>query len=179
MPDTVFSDNIVTGGGRWEIEKYRVQTVRIAKESTIIGVETKRGHGNILLVSPKVATMLEQVGSFKAAPVLSGVTQPVSGGVAGLFDGKYKVIVDQYASSDYCTVLYKGATNKDAIGFFAPYIPLSFTRTTNQDSGQPSIIAKMRYGLTAIPGVASAESLDRANTYARSFGIDFRNTALA
>lgn len=183
LPDTNFGipatqADIIIPDGRWEIERYRANVVRIAKESTIIGIDTKRGQGNILLVSPLVATMLEQVGSFQAAPVKSGVDAPVSGGVAGKFDNRYKVVIDQYAEGDYCTVLYKGTDRRDSMGFFAPYVPLAFTRVTNFESGQPAIIAKTRYALTTIPGVESADSNDRAKAYSRSFGVDFSNTIL-
>ena len=179
LPDTVFTADSTDGTGRWEIEKYRREVIRISREAAQIGLDTKRGQGNTLLVSPKVATMLEQVGKFKVAEQASGVVAPVSGGVAGMFDGRYKVIVDQYATSDYCTVLYKGADRRDAMGFFAPYVPLSFQKVTNTDSGQPAILAKTRYALDTIPGVESATSNDRAKTYSRSFGIDFTNTILA
>ena len=178
LPDTAFTASSTDGTGRWEIEKYRREAIRISKEAAIIGLETKRGQGNILLVSPKVATMLEQVGTFKVADQASNVSQPVSGGVAGTFDNRFKVIVDQYATNDYCTVMYKGADRRDAMGFFAPYIPLSFTKVTNNESGQPAIIAKTRYALDTIPGLESATSNDRAKTYARSFGVDFTNTVL-
>ena len=178
LPDTVFTADSTDGTGRWEIEKYRREVIRISKEAAQIGIDTKRGQGNTLLVSPKVATMLEQVGKFKVADVEGGVRAPISGGVAGIFDGRYKVIVDQYATSDYATVLYKGADRRDAMGFFAPYVPLSFQRVTNTDSGQPAIIAKTRYALDTIPGVESAISNDRAKTYSRSFGINFENTIL-
>jgi len=170
---------ITSRDGRWEIEKYRTEVIRLSKESAQIGLDTKRGNGNVILCSPKVATMFEQVGSFKGATQISGVNAPVSGGVAGTFDGKYKVIVDQYATSDYATVLYKGADRRDAMGFFAPYVPLSFTKVTHADSGQPAIIAKTRYALDTIPGISSPSSSDRAEKYARSFGIDFSGTALA
>lgn len=178
LPDTAFSASVGTDG-RWELERYRAQAIRISKESAQIGLDTKRGHGNILLVSPKVCTMLEQVGGFNAAPIAGSAKQPVSGGVAGTFDGRYKVIVDQFASSDYCTVLYKGADRRDAMGFFAPYVPMSFTKVTHADSGQPAVIAKTRYALDTIPGVSAPTSNDRAQTYARSFGVDFTNTVLA
>lgn len=178
LPDTVFTADSTDGTGRWEIEKYRREVIRISKEAAQIGIDTKRGQGNTLLVSPKVATMLEQVGKFKVADVEGGVRAPISGGVAGIFDGRYKVIVDQYATSDYATVLYKGADRRDAMGFFAPYVPLSFQKVTNTDSGQPAIIAKTRYALDTIPGVESAISNDRAKTYSRSFGINFDNTIL-
>ena len=179
LADTVFTADSTDGTGRWEIEKYRREVIRISQEAKQIGIDTKRGQGNILVVSPKVAVMLEQVGSFKLAEQKSDVNVPVSGGVAGIFDGKYKVIVDQYAASDYCTVMYKGADRRDAMGFFAPYVPMSFTKVTNTDSGQPAVIAKTRYALSTIPGVSSADSTDRANKYARSFGVNFANTILA
>jgi hypothetical protein len=169
----------VDSAGRWEIEKYRTEVIKISKESQQIGIDTKRGQGNVLIVSPKVITMLEQVGSFKIATQNSGVTAPISGGVAGTFDSKFKVIVDQFANTDYATVLYKGADRRDSMGFFAPYVPLSFTKVTNFDSAQPAIVAKTRYALATIPGVESATSTDRARKYARSFGIDFSNSALA
>lgn len=178
LPDTVFGATVGTDG-RWEIERYRAQAIRIAKEAAQIGIDTKRGQGNVLLVSPKVATMLEQVGTFKGTEQTNGVRTQVSGGVAGVFDGRYKVVVDQYATSDYCTVMYKGADRRDAMGFFAPYTPLSFTKVTHADSGQPAVIAKTRYALDTLPGVSSAQSNDRAKTYARSFGVDFSNTVLA
>lgn len=178
LSDTTFGSTIGTDG-RWEIERYRAQAIRISKEAAQIGLDTKRGQGNTLLVSPKVATMLEQVGTFQPSTQASNVKAPVSGGVAGTFDGRFKVIVDQYATSDYCTVMYKGADRRDAMGFFAPYVPMSFSRVTNADSGQPAVIAKTRYALDTIPGVSSAQSNDRAKTYARSFGVDFANTVLA
>lgn len=185
LPDTNFTfplasnTNIVIPDGRWEIERYRANVIRISKESTIIGLDTKRGVGNVLLVSPLVATMLEQVGTFSAAPVSSDVVSPVSGGYAGVFDGRYTVVIDQYAANDYCTVLYKGSDNRDAMGFFAPYVPLQFIKTVNYESGQPAIIAATRYCLETIPGVEDPNSNDRSKLYARSFGIDFTNTILA
>ena len=176
--DIAFSADSTDGTGRWEIEKYRREVIKISKESKIIGLDTKRGTGNTLIVSPQVLTMLEQVGSFKVAEQTSGVINPVAGGVAGTFDNKYKVIVDQYAQSEYATVMYKGADRRDAMGFFAPYVPLSFTKVTHADSGQPAVIAKTRYALDTIPGVSSADSNDRAQKYARTFGVNFANTAL-
>lgn len=171
--------NMQVPEGRWEIERYRAQAIRIAKESSIIGLETKRGQGNTLLVSPMVATMLREVGSFQLAPVASDINIPVSGGVAGTFDNRFKVVVDQYAEDDFCTVLYKGDSNKDAMGFFMPYVPLAFTKVTDYQTGRPVLIATTRYALDTTPGVIDAKSNDRAKTYARSFGVNFANTVLA
>lgn len=189
LPDTAFfgGEGLYTADvransnipvGRWEIERYRAEVIRMSAESAKIGIDTKRGQGNILLVSPMVATMLEQVGSFQAAPVQSDLNIPVSGGVAGTFDNKYKVVIDQYAKNDFCTVLYKGINSRDAMGFYCPYVPLSFTKVTNYESGQPVIIANTRYALTTTPGISDPNSDDRSKTYARSFGINFKNTIL-
>lgn len=179
LPDTQFTtQNSQIPTGRWDMERYRAEAIRLAKEAAMVGIQTKRANANILLCSPKVCTMLEQVGGFKIAPAKSEINQPIAG-VAGVFDNKFKVIVDQYAQNDYATVLYKGVSSNDAMGFFAPYIPISFTKVTDQDSGQPGVICKTRYGLTTIPGIADPDSNDRAATYARSWGIDFTNTTLA
>ena len=165
--------------GRWEIEKYRAEVIKIKRESIQIGLDTKRGQGNVLAVSASAATMLEEVGSFTIAPQTSNVNVPVAGGVAGTFDNKFKVVVDQYATSDYATIVYKGADRRDSMGFFAPYIPLSFTKVTKYETGQPAIIAKTRYALETIPGIETPISNDRSKKYARSFGIDFTGTSLA
>ena len=166
--------------GRWEIERYRAEAVRIDKEAALIGQNIKNGSGaNTLIVSPKVAVMLRQLDGFALSPKFNQLDIPAAGGVAGIFDGRYKVIVDQYATNDYCTVLYKGNERTDAIGFYAPYVPISFTRVQNPDTAQPAIVASTRYALTAIPGVESANALDRAQTYATTYGIDFSKTVLA
>lgn len=182
LPDTAFpaiGDNVYNSDGRWEIERYRVQGIRISNEAAMIGVGTKRGQGNVLIVSPKVCSMLREIGSFQTAPVgATALNLPVVGGVAGIYDDRFKVVVDQYATDDYITVLYKGEDRRDAMGFFAPYVPLSFTNTVDYESGQPAVIAKVRYGLATVPGVVAPDANDRAKAYARSFGVDFSNTVL-
>lgn len=183
LSDTTFGFSNPAAGtpvidGRWEIERYRAQVIRISKEATMIGIENKRGAGNILLVSPMVATMLQQVGNYVLSPLEGKVDQPVAGGVAGMFDGRYKIIVDQYAAGDYCTVLYKGNDRRDGMGFFCPYVPLNFTKVTNYHDAQPAIIAKTRYALTTTPGISAADSKDRAEQYAHTFGVNLSNTVL-
>ena len=178
LPDTTFTADIGTDG-RFDIERFRHQATRIQTEAAQIGLDTKRGQGNILIVSPKVLTMLQQLNGFKIAEMNVNLKTPVSGGLAGTFDNQFKVVVDQYATSDYYTVLYKGADRRDAMGFFCPYSPLNFTKVTSSITGQPAIIAKTRYALDTIPGFSDANSNDRAKTYARSFGVDFTNTILA
>lgn len=182
LPDTVgfgAQTNMQVPDGRWEIERYRAQAIRISAESIRVGLDNKRGQGNVLLVSPMVYTMLREIGNFNVAPVKSDLTLPVSGGLAGTFDNRYKVVVDQYAKDEFCTVLYKGNTEQDAMGFYMPYQAVQFTKVTDPNSAQPAVIAQTRYALTTVPGVADGgKSNDRAKQYARSFGINFANTVL-
>ena len=163
--------NIKNADGRWEIEKYRILAIRIADEAREIGRLTRKGAGNILLVSPKVAVALETIGSFTVAPVsttVDGVTAGVV--VAGTFDSRYKVVVDQFADYEYVTVLYKGTDRRDAMGFFAPYVPAAFQKVQHELSGQPAIILTQRYGLDTNPL--------NPEHYARSFAVNFNNTVL-
>ena len=171
---TATPDAVIAGyAGRWEIEKYRGLGIKISNEAREIGRLTRKGAGNTMIVSPKVATALEAIGSFTLAPVKGGVDSVISGVTPsiGYFDGKYKVITDNFATSDYANVLYKGANTKDAGVFFAPYQGASFIKTVDPISGQPSIILSSRYDIVANPL--------NAETYFRSFNVNFGSTILA
>lgn len=170
VPDPVDPNGKYKDSGRWEIERYRVNLMKIDLEARNIGLKTRRGSGNVLIVSPKVATMLDQAGGFKFADSSSTISKDIFTGVVGTYNG-YTVIVDQYAESDYCTVLYKGPTAQDAMGFFCPYVPLSFQKVINPEGGQPSLISRVRYGLVSNP-------LEAFN-FGRTFAISLQNTILA
>lgn len=152
---TVLPDlDITQADGRWSIEKFKQLSMKIANEAREIGRKTRRGNGNVLLVSPTVATALEQVGNFVLSPSKSSIDAVGSGlnPILGTFDGKYKVVVDNFADSEYFTVLYRGANdNKDAGVFFAPYYGLTFTKVLNPEDGQPSVILKTRYDIVTNP----------------------------
>ena len=171
VPDTLSPGNTYKDAGRWEIERYRCNAIKIDLEARNIGLMTRRGSGNTLLVSPKVATMLDQIGAFKFATSSSNIATDVFTGNVGTYDGRYNVIVDQYAKTDYITVLYKGSSAQDSLGFFCPYVPLSFQKVMNPESAQPGMIARTRYGLVTNP-------LEPEN-YARTFGVDLTGTILA
>lgn len=156
--------------GRFEIEQYRMSAIKIDLEARNIALTTRRGAGNILIVSPKMATVLDQIGTYKLASSSANITSNIHYGNVGTFDGRYTVIVDQWAADDYVTVLYKGAGAEDAIGFFCPYIPLGFQKVVNPESGQPGIIGRTRYGLTLTP-------IEPEN-YARTFGVDLTGSVL-
>ena len=115
--------------------------------------------------------MLEQVGTFKFADSAANMNNQYFNGVVGTFNNRYKVVVDQFATSDYVTMLYKGQDRRDGIGFFSPYIPLSFQKVIDPESGQPALILRTRYGLDTNPL--------NPEFYARNWAVDFSNTVLA
>jgi hypothetical protein len=171
---TVVGDaNISTYNGRWEIEKYKSLVVKMSNEAREIGRLTRRGGGNTIIVSPKVAVALEQVGSFILAPTPSNIDVNNSGiqPLVGNFNNRYKVIVDNFAEKEYATVLYRGSNNKDAGIFFAPYVAAGFTKVVDPTNGQPAVILNTRYDIVKNPL--------QPETYFRSFGINFSNTVLA
>jgi hypothetical protein len=135
-----------------------------------IGRLNRRGAANKLLVSPKVLTMLEQIGGFNDSPVASDVnTQAANKAVVGRFDNKFTVVIDNYAKTEYATLLYKGS-NQDAMGVYAPYTPVQIQKVTHVTTGQPALIAMSRYGL--------AENPWGGEFYSTTFGIDFADTIL-
>jgi hypothetical protein len=157
--------------GRWEIERYRALAIKIADMSREIGRRNKRGSANKLLISPKVLTVLEAIGGFTQAPIDSTVNANSLNPVAGRFDNKFNVIVDNYADQgEYVTAIYKGS-NQDAMGVYAPYTPVQIQKVTHVTTGQPALIAMSRYGL--------AENPFGGDQYATTMGIDFASTVLA
>jgi len=175
--------NIANGAGaadgRWELEKYRMFATKLSDMSREIGRRNRRGAGNKLLVSPKVVTMLEQIGGFIASNVDSTVnSQAVNSPVVGRFDNKFSVVVDNNAKSEYATVIYKGS-NQDSIGVYAPYVPVQIQKVTHITTGQPALIAKTRYGLTSNPWQDSALEMGEKSPYASTIAVDFTATVLA
>jgi len=162
-----------SGSTRFELENMAHLSLKIANESREIARLTRRGAGNILLVSPKVATVLEQIKGYLPVATDSTVDATAVGvSVIGTFN-KMKVVMDAFAITDYCTVLYKGSDRRDAIGYYAPYVPVSFTRVVHPESGQPAIILNTRYGIKENP-LNEGEGI-----YARTFNVDFSESLLS
>lgn len=164
-----------SGSARFELEGMAHLGLKIANESREIARLTRRGAGNVLIVSPKVATVLEQLKGYKAVETSNTVNATAVGAaVIGTFN-KMKVVMDSFASSDYCTVLYKGNDRRDAIGYYAPYVPVSFTRVVHPENGQPGIILNTRYGIKENP----MNSKDSVGLYGRTFSVNFTDSLLS
>ena len=55
------------------------------------------------------------------------------------------------AGQQYYVVGYKGTSPYDAGLFYCPYVPLQMVRAVGQDTFQPKIGFKTRYGIVANP----------------------------
>ena len=166
--------------GRWSVEKFKGLIFQIEREANQIAKDTRRGKGNFIVCSSDVASALAASGMLDYAPAMSTNLNVDDTGntFAGVLNGKMKVYVDPYASSDYINVGYKGSNAYDAGLFYCPYVPLTMVRAVGENSFQPKIGFKTRYGMTAnpfVPGAISATTgLPAAanNQYYRIFRVD-------
>ena len=164
--------------GRWSVEKFKGLIVQIEREANVIAKETRRGKGNVVICSSDVATALAASGMLDYAPAMSTALNVDDTGntFAGILNGKMKVYVDPYATTDYVTVGYKGTNPYDAGVFYCPYVPLQMVRAVGENDFQPKIGFKTRYGMASNPFVGStpADGLATAKTnmYYRIFRVD-------
>lgn len=141
--------------GRWSVEKFKGLVFQLERDANQIAIDTRRGKGNVLICSADVASALALAGVLDYAPALANGSQldidPSGASYVGNYRGKFKVFVDPYATGDFYVMGYKGANQYDAGIFYCPYVPLQMVRATDQDSFQPAIGFKTRYGLVANP----------------------------
>jgi hypothetical protein len=145
--------------GRWSVEKYKGLMFWIEKEANKIAFETRRGKGNILICSANVASVLAMVGKLDFGGVSgnpSGNVDPTGNSFVGTLNGTIKVFVDPYATgADYFVVGYKGSSQYDAGMFYCPYVPLQMMKAVGENTFQPKIAFKTRYGMVNNPFVGS------------------------
>ena len=164
--------------GRWSAEKFKGLVVQIDRECNVIAKETRRGKGNVVICSSDVATALSASGMLDYTPNMSTTLQVDDTGntFAGTLNGRIKVYIDPYAQADYITVGYKGTNAYDAGLFYCPYVPLQMVKAVGEDTFQPKIGFKTRYGMASNPFVgatpASGLATAKTNQYYRIFRVD-------
>ena len=147
--------------GRWSVEKFKGLMFAIERDANAVGQQTRRGKGNMLIVSADVASALNMAGVLDYTPALNNNlnVDDTSTTFAGVMNGRFKVYVDPYsanvAASQYYICGYKGTSPYDAGFFYCPYVPLQMVRAVGENSFQPKIGFKTRYGLAANPFAAS------------------------
>ncbi len=144
----------VDANGRWSVEKFKGLMFQIEREANQIAKDTRRGKGNIVICSSDVASALQMAGVLDYTPALNSNALNVDdtgNTFAGVLNGRYRVYIDPYAGGNYLVVGYKGSSSFDAGLFYCPYVPLQMVRAIGEDSFQPKIGFKTRYGMVANP----------------------------
>ena len=178
----------VDSSGRWSVEKFKGLMFQIEREANAIAKDTRRGKGNVILCSADVASALQMAGVLDYNPAIQQNLQIDDTGstFAGVLSGKYKVYIDPYVASNfnYVTLGYRGSNPYDAGLFYCPYVPLQMVRALGENTFQPKIGFKTRYGLVANPfatrlahtGDERTSALqgiaDGNNTYYRAMRVD-------
>ena len=155
----------VDSNGRWSVEKFKGLLFQIERDANAIAQRTRRGKGNIILCSADVASALTMAGVLDYTPALNANLNVDDTGntFAGILQGKYRVYIDPYSANltsanaatnsgnQYYVCGYKGSSPYDAGLFYCPYVPLQMVRAVGENSFQPKIGFKTRYGITANP----------------------------
>jgi hypothetical protein len=164
--------------GRWSVEKFKGLVLQIERECNRIAIETRRGKGNFIVCSSDVASALSAAGMLDYTPAMSTNLNVDDTGntFAGTLNGRTRVYIDPYAQQNYVTVGYKGTNPYDAGLFYCPYVPLTMVRAVGEDTFQPKIGFKTRYGMASNPfvGATPADGLAavKTNQYYRIFRVD-------
>jgi hypothetical protein len=178
-----FFDLDTDSNGRWSVERFKGLIFQIERDANVIAKQTRRGKGNVLIVSSDVASAMAMAGVLSYTPSLQADLQVDDTGntFAGMLHGRIKVYIDPYfggytSNQELVTVGYKGSSPYDAGLFYCPYVPLQMVRAVDQFTFQPKIGFKTRYGMVANPfaegltqGTGRLDS--QSNVYYRIFGV--------
>ena len=143
--------------GRWSVERFKGLMFQLERDANRIAQRTRRGKGNMIICSADVASALQMAGVLDYTPALNNNLNVDDTGntFAGVLNGRFKVYIDPYSANSsatqYYVVGYKGTSPYDAGMFYCPYVPLQMVRAVGQDTFQPKIGFKTRYGLIANP----------------------------
>ena len=156
--------------GRWSVEKFKGLMFQLERDANVIAQDTRRGKGNIVICSSDVASALQMAGVLDYTPALNNNLNVDDTGntFAGVLNGRYKVYIDPYsanaAAKQFYTIGYKGTSPYDAGMFYCPYVPLQMVRAVGENSFQPKIGFKTRYGLVRNPFAESSAQNSGADT---------------
>ena len=169
----------IDSNGRWSVEKFKGLIFQIERDSNAIAQQTRRGKGNMILCSADVASALTMAGVLDYTPALNANLNVDDTGntFAGVLQGKYRVYIDPYSANvsgnQYYVAGYKGSSPYDAGLFYCPYVPLQMVRAVGENTFQPKIGFKTRYGIVANP-FARGASLDSPGVIARNSNKYYR-----
>src|SRR5210317_1685366 len=172
-------DMDVDSNGRWSVEKFKGLMFQVEREANVIAQQTRRGKGNVIICSSDVASALQMAGVLDYTPALNSNALNVDdtgNTFAGVLNGRYRVYIDPYAGGNYMVVGYKGSSAFDAGLFYCPYVPLQMVRAVGENTFQPKIGFKTRYGMVANP---FAQGTDQgAGALTANSNVYYRRTAV-
>jgi len=160
----------VDSNGRWSVERFKGLLFQIERDANSIALSTRRGKGNFIITSSDVASALAMAGVLDYTPALQTNLNVDDAGntFAGTINGRIKVYVDPYSANgsanQFYTVGYKGTSAYDAGIFYCPYVPLQMVKAVGENTFQPKIGFKTRYGMVANPFTSLSAG---QNTYYR------------
>lgn len=133
--------------GRWQQEKYNTVANFIIALANSIGNSTRAGSGNFVVVSPRIATILQACNTNifngnKASVNPSNVFAEV-----GTLNGSITVYVDRYAISDYALAGLKGPEDQYGI-VYSPYVIGLQMEGQNYTNFDKNIGLMSRYAIT-------------------------------
>ena len=161
--DGVF-DLDTDSNGRWSVEKFKGLMYQIERDRNSIGTSTRRGRGNFMVCSADVASAMALGGMLETGHATGGDAHTNT--LVGTMNGM-KVYVDPYYASSVgqmYVVGYKGTSAYDAGMYYCPYVPLEMVRAMGENTFQPKIAFKTRYGIAPNPYTANTNG---ANVYYR------------
>jgi hypothetical protein len=172
--------------GRWSVEKFKGLMFQLERDANSIAQDTRRGKGNVIICSSDVASALQMAGVLDYTPALNNNLNVDDTGntFAGVLNGRYKVYIDPYsanqAAKQFYTIGYKGTSPYDAGMFYCPYVPLQMVRAVGENSFQPKIGFKTRYGLVRNPfAEASAQNSGADTTGSANANVYYRKVQVA
>ena len=149
--------------GRWSVERWKGLAFQIQRDANAIGKDTRFGRGNFVIVGSDVAAALAASGYLDYAPAYqtNELGDDTGATFVGTMNGGIRVIIDPYFSSaagnEFYCVGYKGSDEKRCGMFYCPYVPLQMVRAVGENTFQPKIAFKTRYGLVANPFANATE----------------------
>ncbi|MGA1281295.1 MAG: ATP-binding protein [Candidatus Nanopelagicaceae bacterium] len=174
----------VDSNGRWSVEKFKGLIFQIERDANAIAQRTRRGKGNMILCSADVASALTMAGVLDYTPALNANLSVDDTGntFAGVLAGKFRVYIDPYAANNsanqYYVAGYKGSSPYDAGIFYCPYVPLQMVRAVGENTFQPKIGFKTRYGIVANP-FAKGATLTNPGVLERNSNVYYRRVKVA
>jgi hypothetical protein len=184
----VTATSVANGGGNaiavnvGGLEDNRQSTALVVNSimfaANTVAKKTRRGRANFVVVSPAVGSVLQS-----AVPYFTANTAAVDPGIIlsgsetteiGTLNNALTVYMDQYATSDYALVGYKGTGTSDSGVIFSPYIMNVLNEAVAQENFQPRVGVMSRYAITT--NLLSAGSYYRMLTFSGLSAVTGVNT---